>query len=354
MISACSQIPRPLLAVLAVCATAGLAGCHAIDFYEPSLQEPVPPALMPPRELQMASLPAYRIEPPDVLQIEMLKLVPLSPYQIEAFDVLMIQVVGTLLDQPINNYYLVEGEGTVSLGPAYGKVRVAGMTIEEAREAIRLKLLEILANPEVSVQLSQTSGTQPITGEYLVGPDGTVNLRQYGAVHVAGKTMSQAKTALEKHLDHYFDSPEIAVNVLAYNSKVFYIVTEGASLGDNIVRVPVTGNETVLDAISNVGGLSQLSSKKIWVARPAPVGFGCDQILPVDWDAITRGALTSTNYQLMPDDRLFIAENETLALTNFINILANPLQRVAGFASLGTSAIRNLQTLGRAYNLRRS
>lgn len=266
----------------------GLAGCHAIDSYDQSLQEPVPPRMEPPRELSMMSLPAYRIEPPDLLQIEVLKLVPLPPYRAQAYDVLQINVVGTLLDQPINDFYLVEGEGTVNLGPAYGTVRVVGMTTDEIKGAIDKHLRQILTNPEVSVQLARASGMQPIGGEFLVGPDGTVNLRQYGAVHVAGKTIAEAKAALEKHLSQYFDSPEVAVNVMAYNSKVYYVVTQGANMGDNILRVPVTGNETVLDAISAVGGLSQLSSKNIWIARPAPGGFGCEQILPVDWDAVAR------------------------------------------------------------------
>ena len=158
---------------------------------------------------------------------------------------------------------------------------------------------------------------------------------------------------LRKHLSQYFDSPEVAVSMLAYNSKVYYIVTEGANLGDSIVRVPVTGKETVLDAISNVGGISQLSSKNIWIARPAPGDFGCEQILPVDYDAITRGASTGTNYQLMPGDRVFIAEDETVALTNFVNKLTAPFERVVGFTSLTASTIRNVQTLGRAYNSRR-
>ena len=74
-------------------------------------------------------------------------------------------------------------------------------------------------------------------------------------------------------------------------------------MGDNVRRLPVTGNETVLDAIAKVNGLSQLSSKKIWIARPAPDQFGCQQILPVDWDAITQGGQTATNYQVLPGDR---------------------------------------------------
>jgi len=259
-----------------------------------------------PRELAMQSLPAYRIEPPDLLQIEMLKQVPVPPYRVEKYDVLQIEVIRTLPDAPIVGPYMVEGDGTIDLGSAYGAVRVVGMTIEEAREVITQKLLQTIAQPVVSARLAKASGTQPVTGQYLVSPDGTVNLRQYGAVDVAGKTIVEAKQALKKHLSQYFDSPDVTVDVLGYNSKVYYVITESAKLGDSVARLPITGKETVLDAISHVGGLSAISSRKIWVVRPTFPGSGKEIVLPVDWEAITRRGATATNYQLFPGDRVYI------------------------------------------------
>ena len=163
------------------------------------------------------------------------------------------------------------------------------MTVEEATAAITAKLKTVLQQPEVSVQLARTAGTAPVSGEYLVGPDGTVNLRQYGSLHVAGKTISEIRAGIEEASAQYFDSPRRPVEVRQFNSKVFYVITEGAGMGDNIRRVPVTGNDTVMDALSAINGLSQVSSVNIWVARPAPGGFGCQQILPVDYQAITKG-----------------------------------------------------------------
>lgn len=334
----------PWLVLLLVLACAG-SGCTALDHYDTSLEQPTPPPIEPPRELSMRSLPAYRIEPPDILQIELIKMVPLPPYRVEAYDVLVIQVLGTLLDAPINNYYMVEAEGQVNLGPAYGEVQIAGMTIEQATEAIRQRLLKTLRQPEVSIELARASGMAPVTGTYLVGPDGTVNLRQYGAVRVAGLSVTEAKLSLERHLERFFDSPEVSVDVAAYNSKVYYVVTQGAGLGDNVVRVPVTGNETVLDAVSQVQGLSQVSSKKIWIARPAPGGFGCEQILPVDWTAITRGGVTETNYQLLPGDRIFIAQDPMVAFNNFVAKAKAPFEHVLGFGGLTVSTIRSFRSV---------
>ena len=330
-----------------------LSGCATINPYDPRLEPPVPAALQPPREGDKVSLPAYRIEPPDLISIEMLKLIPLPPYRADVFDVLQIRA-NALPDQPIDNYFMVEAEGTINLGPIYGSVRVAGMTIEEVRTALDKWLRQWLSEPTVSVQLTRASGVQPVTGQYLVGPDGTVNLRQYGMVHVAGMTVTEARMALQKHLKQFLDSPELAVEVLAYNSKVYYVITQGAGLGDNVRRLPITGNETVLDAISQMNGLSQVSSKKIWIARPAPHDFGCQQILPVDWDAIAQGAQTATNYQLLPGDRLYVAEDELVTFSNMVTKVTAPIERMAGIMGLVNSTIRGSQTMGRNYNRSRN
>jgi polysaccharide export outer membrane protein len=343
---------RRLLAMLLAALMCLASGCATVGLYD-APHNPVPSPQPVPTEKCKVSLPAYRIEPPDLLQVELLKMVPKPPYRVEVFDVLQVQVVGTLLDQPIDGYYLIEAEGTVNLGPAYGTVRVAGMTVEEVKRAVTVKLGEILARPEVSVQLARTAGTQPLSGVYLVSPDGTINLRQYGAVHVAGKTLIQARAAIEKHLAQFFDSPDVAVDMAGYNSKVYYVITQGAGLGDNVVRVVSTGNETVLDAIAQVGGLSQLSSKRIWIARPAPPGQ-CEQILPIDWAGISRGASTNTNYQVLPGDRLFIAEDELIASNNFMGKVLAPLERLLGITGLGVNTVRGTQTLGRGYNKTRN
>jgi len=303
--------------------------------------------------LAKMSLPMYRIEPPDILRLEIVKMVPLPPYRVEVYDVLQINVVGTLLDQPIAGFFLVEAEGTVQLGPAYGSVRLVGMTVDEAQRSLDAHLRQILKAPEVSVQLARASGLQPISDNYLVGPDGTVNLRQFGNVYVAGKTLIEARLAIEKHLSQFLDSPRISLDVVAYNSKVYYIITEGTGLDDNVVRVPITGNETVLDAISQVRGLSPVSSKKIWIARPAPGGTGCEQILPVEWNAVTRGGNAATNYQILPGDRVFIAHDGAVALTAYLGKVIGPIERVSGFGSLFASTIREFQTMGRGYNQNR-
>lgn len=369
----CSGLRRSSIVLLLLLTAAG-AGCRSFEYdrapaadarglvmgrpywlpqgtgeppgHPPSAAQPAP------TEKNRVSLPAYRIEPPDLLQLEMIKAVPLPPYYLETYDVLEIHVIGTLLDQPIDGYYLIDAEGMIELGAAYGKVRVVGLTVEQARGVILSHLKQVLAQPEVSVSLARMASAAVLSGIYLVAPDGTINLREFGRVSVVGLTVPEARIRIEEHLSRFFDSPRISLDMAGYNSKTYYVITEGANLGDNVVRLPITGNETVLDAVAQIGGLSKLSSKTVFIARPAPNHLACEQVLPVDWDAVVNGR-TATNYQLLPGDRVYIVEDPLVASELGLAKAISPLERIFGIVGLGSSATRAVQTLGRGYNFRR-
>jgi polysaccharide biosynthesis/export protein len=346
----------PLSAVLALAICLSIAGCKSTDLgghdwappkgpCQPKIPTAPPPEL--PRELQKTTLPDYVVEPPDILLIDAVRVVPLPPYRIETLDVLSLQVEGEFDEYPIEGNFEVQPGGFLDLGPPYGQVKVSGLQLTEATQAVRAHLKQFVQMPEVNIGLVQSAAKQQITGEHLVGPDGKVTLGTYGKVNVTGMTIPQVKQALETHLSQYLENPDVSVDVFAYNSKVFYVVTEGAGLGDGVARVPITGNETVLDAIAGINGLESVSSKRIWVARPIPYNGGCHQILPVDWHAITTRADVATNYQLMPGDRLFIAQDRLVAIDTALSKFTAPIERVLGVTLMGASTLRIIKLINR-------
>jgi polysaccharide export outer membrane protein len=312
-------------------------GCHAT---------PCPPADVP-RELAKVSLPPYVIESPDVLQIDAIRLVPKPPYRIEPLDTLVLRVTETLPEQPIAGVYAVEPEGTVTLGFDYGSVVVAGLTVPEARAAIARHLRGSLKpGYQVSVAIGQSRAMQLIRGPHLVRTDGTISLGTYGSVYVDDLTVPQAKEAIEKHLGQFLLNPEISLDVIGFNSKVFYVITDGGGYGQQVTRLPMTGKTTVLDAVGLVNGLGPVSSKhRIWVARPAPSGTCSEQTLAVDWGGITERGETATNYQLLPGDRLFIQSNPLVRIDTYMARLYAPFERVLGITLLGTSVISSIQQI---------
>jgi polysaccharide export outer membrane protein len=297
---------------------------------------PAVPAGPIPRELDKVSLPDYVIEPPDVLLIDAVRGTPLPPYRIEPLDVLQVQVPDALPNEPISGQFTVEPEGTLNLGLAYGSVPVAGLTLEAARLAVNAHLKRVLKDPHTCLALAQAHGTgQQVHGEHLVRPDGTISLGVYGDLYVAGLSRCQVRSLIEGHLAQYLQDPQVALDIRAYNSKVYYVILDGTGCGEQVFRLPFTGNETVLDAIGLVHGLPPESSKKkIWVARPAPAGHPCDQVLPVDWRAITQGGSTATNYQLLPGDRVYVEGGPWICLDNALAHVLAMLKGALGFTLL--------------------
>ncbi len=291
-----------------------------------------------PRELRKTVLPPYVIEPPDILNIEAIHVVPKQPYRLQAFDTVMLQVEGAPAEAPIAGIYPVGPDGTIVLGVHYGSVYVAGKTVDEAKAAITKHLTTRLTNAEVSLSLADSAARQKISGPHLVGMDGTVTLGTYGNILVTGLTVAQARTAIEQHLLQYFDSMEVSLEVGGYNSKVYYIVTQGAGFGDGVYRFPMTGNETVLDALSQINGLRPVSSKKVWIARPTDDPAGV-QRLEVCWDNVTANAYARTNYQILPGDRIYVAEDHLIAINTALDKLLNPIERVMGFSIFGAGTV---------------
>jgi polysaccharide biosynthesis/export protein len=309
-----------------------------------------------PHELQMMSLPPYVIEPPDILLIDVLRTVPKPPYRVEPGDALMIQAGPSPPGfAPLGGVYTVEPEGTINFGVDYGVARVAGLTLEEAREAIRKQLATTIKKEAlyVSVALAQSRAMQQIRGQHLVRPDGTVGLGLYGSVYVAGMTLAQAKQAIEEQLSKSLQQPEISIDVFSYNSKWYYVIFDGAGYGQQVIRLPITGKETVLDAVSMVYGLTPVSSKHhIWVARPNSIDSCGDkdnaQVLPVDWLAIARCGSTETNYQLLPNDRVYVQANSLITLNNALSMFFAPLERIFGATLLGTTTVEQIRFFNRA------
>jgi RNA polymerase sigma factor (sigma-70 family) len=68
-------------------------------------------------------------------------------------DVIRIQVSNALAEAPIRDTYPVESMGTVALGPEYGRVKVAGLSVLEAEEAVRQHLAKSIEDPQVQVTM---------------------------------------------------------------------------------------------------------------------------------------------------------------------------------------------------------
>jgi polysaccharide export outer membrane protein len=207
------------------------------------------------------------------------------------------------------------------------------------------------------IESSRGLPTQPVKGQHLVRPDGTINLGIYGDIYVTGMTLDQIKVQVARAIASRLDKdvvaknpvkPEdVSVDVLAYNSKVYYVITDGGGYGEQVYRLPVTGNERVLDALAQINGLPAVSSKRhIWVARRVPGHGAHDEVLPVDWCGITQRGEAATNYQIFPGDRVYVKAQKLITIDSTIAKILSPIERLLGVTLLGSETVNSIRNRG--------
>ena len=309
-----------------------------------------------PRELDKTTLPRHVIEPPDILLIEAVDNLRLPSSRLQAGDSLIVQVGQTVPVDPtegqveqlfkvINGGYTVGVDGYIDLGPEYGKVLMEGLTLDEARVRMDKHLRRTLKSPKVYITFVNARTKQMISGQHLVRPDGTVSLGIYGSVLVTGLTIEEAQHRVQTHLSRHIHRPQVSIDILAYNSKFYYVIADGGGAGEQVIKLPCTGNETVLDAIANINGLPTVASKsEIWIARPSPAGTGIGQRLPIRWNEIVRDGATDTNYQLLPGDKLYVKADDLILFDTWVAKITAPWERIFGFTILGNATVRALQS----------
>ncbi len=157
------------------------------------------------------------------------------------------------------------------------------------------------------VQPADVESPAHLPGDQPVMPDGTIELGKYGRLQVAGKTVEEVEAAVKLQVEAQTkDAGVLTVRVVTRASKVYYVLGEVNSPG----AYQLAGRETVLDAVLAAGGLTDRAARdKIILNRPTPPD-SCRIVLPVCWSEIVQLGDTSTNYQVTAGDRIYVPSRD--------------------------------------------
>jgi polysaccharide biosynthesis/export protein len=278
----------------------------------------------------------------------------MTEYVVEPPDLLMVEVLEALPGREISGERLVRPDGAISLG-FYGDVHVAGLTLPQVKEKIVLHLRKYLRDeqlgliasdemeedfspppdlPENSMPRSPFDGPAPSTAKREDVPrpespplprsdvspfdlDSAPAMTKREDVpappkspepptRADGSPFGDDSAPSKLRLIEPRDSDRVFVDVTAYNSKVYYVQGEFMIPG----RLPVTGQERILDAVNFANGLTtEADHDRVFLYRQRPDG-GPVQTLKIDIDQIMLGDDLSTNYQLMAGDKLVARRRE--------------------------------------------
>lgn len=133
-----------------------------------------------------------------------------------------------------------------------------------------------------------------------VRPDGKISLPLLNDVQAAGLTPMQLADSISEKLKKYISEPQVSVVVTAVNSQRIYILGEVARPG----AMPLLGDMTILQAISNAGGLSPFANAKgIYVLRTEN---GAQQRLAFNYKQAIKGGAGAQDVALKPGDTIVV------------------------------------------------
>ncbi len=134
----------------------------------------------------------------------------------------------------------------------------------------------------------------------VVRPDGKISMPLLKEVPVLGLTVVQAEQLITGELTKFLPAPDVTIVVQAINSKKIYI--NGAVKKEG--PIPYTYRMTVLQAITEAGGLTDYAKrKKIYVLHDEN---GRQFTFSFDYDAVLKGQHMETNIYLTPGDMVVV------------------------------------------------
>lgn len=174
----------------------------------------------------------------------------------------------------------------------------------------------------------------PVGPDYLLGPgdeikvsiwgkvsanlavpidrDGKINLGEFGTLHIAGLSFSEARDYLLQELSRYYKASEVKMNVSlgALSSMRVFVVGKAASPGS----YTVSSMSTLLNALITAGGPGRNGS-----LRDIRVTRGGQTVAVFDaYDLLLKGD-KSKDIRLMPDDVIFIPSiGPMVAISGFV------------------------------------
>jgi polysaccharide export outer membrane protein len=176
----------------------------------------------------------------------------------------------------------------------------------QPRELQMVSMPPYVVEPPDELEVSVRPAAPDLTTTTLtVQADGNIDLGFVGDVYVAGLTLEQVEQKIAQHLAQVSGGRgryQVSVRLVnGTQSKSYYVLGTVTTQG----KFPITGNDTVLDAILTAGLRVNSIPDKAYLVRPHPAG-GPDQILKIDWTSIKNRGDTLTNYQLFPGDRVIV------------------------------------------------
>lgn len=203
----------------------------------------------------------------------------------------------------LNVQSIINPEGNIT-APLLGTVSLRGLTLEQAQEKIRKGYNRFVVEPIVSVSLSQQR--PDLSFAVAINPEGNVVLPQLGTVSVAGLTLDEAQEKIRLGYNKVLVDPVVAISL--NGPRPVQVTISGEVFRPGIYPI-ASQTPRVADALLISGG-STLNAdlRQVQIRRRLADGSIVSQ--NVDLYASLQNGGSLPNLRLQDGDSLFIPRRE--------------------------------------------
>ncbi len=164
-------------------------------------------------------------------------------------------------------------------------------------------------------------GRYALAGKYAIGPDGRLDLGAMGKPRVEGHTLPELAHIISHHLGTH--PALVQVQVAEFKSQQLLLFGEVVGWQR---AVPYQGQETVLDVLQRVGGItSGAAPNQIYLVRSHLADGHRAEVISIDLQAIVLNRDHETNVRVMPYDQIYVGATRQAQIERFIPPWVKPV-----------------------------
>jgi protein involved in polysaccharide export with SLBB domain len=179
-----------------------------------------------------------------------------------------------------------------------------------------------------------------LSGRHTVGPDGRIGLEALGRPRVEGHTPPEIARLVADALG--VPEGQVRVRVADYQSQEVYLFGQVSGLQR---AVPYQGQETVLDLLQRIGGITPgAAPEDVYVIRTRVAEGQRPEFIHVDLHGIVLNHDQHTNLRVQPFDQIHVGETRQARVERCIPPWLRPLYRALWDTRAQESGIRGQES----------
>jgi len=189
-----------------------------------------------------------------------------------------------------------------------------------SREAVQKELMEKPLIIGVDDVLNIYVRHNPeVSGEFIVGPEGTIFMPLVGGVRAVGLTNDELQKGLTEKLSEFIIKPEVAVGVSQYRSKKVYVIGEVTRPGPVVMKGNIL---TVWDAIVEAG--LPLRTAALWRVHVITPDVAKPVVKRINLRSIMYGGQFARNDFLKPGQIVVVPSTAAASLGSYLGQIVTP------------------------------